>query len=124
MSIHYAEYADKAHQVEYVGRRQRNDCIKTISVGWGYVSILSFSPDGTRILSNSDRGVYVLDATSGERITGPLVAENDKSYALSAAYLPDERYVVVVTRNGIIRKWDVLSNCLVSERVMSDFQID
>ena len=124
MSIHYAEYADKALRVEYIGRRRRNDCIKTIRVGLKSVSMLSFSPDGTQILCSSDRGVYVWDATSGERIAEPLVAEDDKSHALSAAYLPDGRYVVVVTRNGIIRKWDALTSCLVSERVMSDFQID
>ena len=127
MSIHYSEYADKAHRVEYIGRRQRNDCIKTISSGLESVSMLSFSPDGTRILCNSDRRVYVWDATSGETIAGPLVAEDDKDdkdNALSAAYSPDGRYVVVATRNRIIRKWDVLTSCLVSERVMSDFQID
>ena len=124
MSNHYAEYADNAIQVEYVGRRRRNDCIKTISSGLGSVSMLSFSPDGTRILCNSDRRVYVWDATSGERIAEPLVAEDDKGDALSAAYLPDGRYVVVATTNGIIRKWDALTSCLVSERMMSDFQID
>ena len=124
MSNHYAGYTDKVIQVEYVGRRRRNDCIKTILVGLGSVSMLSFSPDGTQILSDSDRGVYVWDATSGETISGPLVAEDDESYPLSAAYLPDGRYVVLVSRNGIIRKWDILTNCLISERVMSGFQID
>ena len=123
MSNHYAGYADNAIQVEYIGRRRRNDCIKTIRVRLKSVSMLSFSPDGTQILCNSDRRVYVWDATSGERIAEPLVAEDDKGDALSAAYLPDGRYVVVVTRNGIIRKWDALTSCLVSERVMSDFQI-
>ena len=123
MSNHYAGYADNAIQVEYVGRRRRDDCIKTIRVGLGYESILSFSPDGTQILCSSDRGVYVWDATSGERIAEPLVAEDDKGDALSAAYLPDGRYVVVASRNGIIRKWDALTSCLVSERVMSNFQI-
>ncbi|PAV22978.1 WD40 domain containing protein [Pyrrhoderma noxium] len=124
MSIHYAEYADNAIQVEYIGRRRRNDCIKTIRVRLESVSMLSFSPDGTQILCNSDRRVYVWDATSGERIAEPLVAEDDKGDALSAAYLPDGRYVVVASRNGIIRKWDALTSCLVSERVMSDSQID
>ena len=124
MSIHYSEYADKARRVEYIGRRPRNDCIKTIPVEWRYVSTLSFSPDGTRILSNSFRGVYVWDATSGDTNTGPLVAEDDESYLLSAAYLLDWRYVVVATTNGIIKKWNVLANCLVLERLISDFQID
>ena len=116
MSIHYAEYADTAHQVKYVGRRRRNDCIKMIPVERGYLSTLSFSPDGTRILSDSGRVVYVWDATSGETIAGPLVAEDDKDdkdNALSAAYSPDGRYVVVTTRNRIIRKWDVLTSWLV-----------
>ena len=75
MSIHYAGYADKAHQVEHIGRRRRNDCIKTIPVEEGHVSMLSFSPDGTQILSDSFRDIYVWDATSGKRIAGPLVAE-------------------------------------------------
>ena len=129
MSIHYAEYADKTHRVEYIGRRRRNDCIKTIRVKWD-VSTLSFSPDGTHILSNSGRRIHVWDATSGETIAGPLVVDGkkgdkgDEEEALSAAYLPDGRYVVVATRNGIILKWDTLTSCLVSERIMSDFQID
>ena len=85
--------------------------------------MLSFSPDGTRILSDSDRGVYVLDATSGETIAGPLIVDGKKGdkgneeEALSAAYLPDGRYIVVATTNGIILKWDVLTSCLVSERM-------
>ena len=124
MSIHYAKYAHTGYRVEYIGIKRRNDCIKTIPVGLESVSMLSFSPDGTRILCSSDRRVYVWDATSGETIAELLVAEDDKGDALSAAYLPDERYVIVATRNGIIKKWDVLTSCLVSERVMSDFQID
>ena len=138
MSVHYAEYADKTHRVEYIGRRQRNDCIKTIPVGrgsepmWSFFldggrrsgSMLSFSPDGTGILSHSGGCVHVWDATSGETIAGPLVAEDDKPYPLSTAYLSDGRYVVVASRNGIIRKWDILTSCPVSERMMSDFQIN
>ena len=124
MSIHYAKYANSAFRVEYMGRKVPNDCIKTIQTKWEYVSTCSFSPDGTRILSNSGRVVCVWDATSGELITGPLKAKDDKSYPLSAAYSPDGRYIVVASRNGIIRKWDVLTNCLVWKRVMSNFRID
>ena len=115
MSIHYAEYADKAHRVEYVGRRQRNDCIKTIEVERGYVSMMSFSPDGTRIISNFERGVCIWDATSGELITR-LFAGNDEYSVLSAGYLPDGRYIIGVSTNGIIRKWDVLTSSLVWEK--------
>ena len=113
-------------------RKPSNDCIKTIQIGSRSprISTLSFSPDGTRVLSNSKRGVSVWDATSGELITGPMLAVDDEvdgdyeHRALSAVYLPDGRYIVVASRNGIIRKWDVLTNCLVWERVMSDFRID
>ena len=124
MSTHYAKYAEKTLQVEYIGRKRRNDCIKTIQVERRCITTSSFSPDGTRILSNSARGVGVCDTTSGELIASLLLAEDDKSYALSAAYLPDGRYIIAASENGIIKKWDVLTNCLVWERVMSDFQID
>ena len=120
MSIHYAKYA--MFRIEYIGRKPRNDCIRTIQVQRGYVSACSFSPDGTRILSNSGPVVCVWDATGGELITGLLVAESDESDVLSAAYLPDGRYTIVASRNGIIRKWDILNNCLVWGRMMSDFQ--
>ena len=126
MSIHYAKYANSAFRVEYIGRKQCNDCIKTIQVvrNWQHVPISSFSPDSTRILSNSDRGVCVWDATSGELITGLLLAEDDKSYALSAVYLSNGRYIIIASKNGTIRKWNVLTNSLVWERVMSNFQMD
>ena len=124
MSMRYAKHANSAFRVEYIGREPRNDCIKTIQVGGEYVHastrLLLFSPDGTRILSDSKRGVCIWDATSGELIAGPLVGddENGDSRVLSAAYLPDGRYIIIASRNGIIRKWDVLTNLLVWERVM------
>ena len=132
MSIHYSKYANNTFRVEYIGRKPRNDCIKTIPVERGHskTKILLLSPDGTRILSNSKQGVCVWDATSGELIAGPMAAEDDEGdvdherCALSAAYLPDGRYAVAATRNSIIKKWDVLTSCLVSERVMSNIQID
>ena len=148
VSIHYAKYANSALRVEYIGKKQHNDCIKTIQVKRRHALtyLLLFSRDGTQILSDSFQNIYVRDATSGKRIAGPLVAEEgdeddedeeheedeeddeeDEEYegdALSAAYSSDGRHIVVATTNGIIRKWDVLTSCLVSERVMSDFQID
>ena len=32
MSIHYAKYVPMGYRVEYIGRKRRNDCIKTIQV--------------------------------------------------------------------------------------------
>ena len=141
MSIHYAKYASTGYRVEYIGRKRRNNCIKTIQVdrgrerewereqkrGWEWEwererrwgisspSFLLFSPDGTRILSEPVRVVCVWEATSGKLIAGPLTGD-DKSYALTATYSPDGRYIIVASEDGIIRKWDAFTNCLVWER--------
>ena len=122
MSIHYAKYAKSEIRVEYIGRKPRDECIETIDLGEDNHNVLtlSFSPDGTQILSHLERGVYVWDATGGKLISGPLLTEDD---VFSAAYLPDGRSIIVDSGNGIIKKWDVLTNCLVSERVMNDFEV-
>ena len=125
MSIHYSKYANDAFRVEYIGRKPRNACIKTIQVEKECVrtNFLLFSPDGTRILSHLKQDVCVWDATSGERIIGPLTGD-DKSRVLSAAFLHGGRYIVDIRENGIIRKWDVLTSSLVWRRVMGEGQID
>ena len=125
MSMHYAKYASTGCRVEYIGRKPRNDCIKTIQVRGKFeqTDFLLFSPDGTRVLSNSGRGVCVWEATSGKLITGPL-ADDEEINELSAAYLPDGRYVVVASEDCVVRKWDVLTNRLVWRREMDGRQID
>ena len=125
MSMHYAEYASTGCRVEYIGRKRRNDCIKTIRVGDIYTPIdfLLFSPDGMRILSNSMRGLCVWDVTSGELIAGPL-AGNDDSSVLSAAYSLDGKCIISVSRSGIITKWDIFIGRLVWEREIDKREID
>ena len=132
MSIHYAKYASKGRRVEWIGTRQRYDCIKIIQVDsrreegrrWETLptNFLFFSPDGTRILSNSEH-VCVWEATSGELVAGPL-AGDDETDALTAAYLPDGRYIIVVGRDGVLRKWDTLTNYLVWKRETNEEGID
>ena len=119
VSIHYAKYANSALRVEYIGKKQRNDCIKTIQVKRedDPAKSLLFSPDGTRVISGFKQGVYVWDATSGELITR-LLAGNDEYTVLSAAYTTDGRYIIGVSTNGIISKWDVLTSSLVWEKVL------
>ncbi|PAV17574.1 nucleotide-binding-oligomerization-domain like receptor [Pyrrhoderma noxium] len=130
MSLHYSKYADNAFQVKRIGRKPRNDCIKTIQVEQDLMDssskpsrLLLFSPDSTRILSGLGEDVCVWDATSGESIAD-LLAGNCKTNVLSAAYLPDGRYIIGISTDGIIRKWDVLTGCLVREEVIVKGQID
>ena len=125
MSKHYSKYANSAFRVEYIGRKPRNDCIKTIQVGDIYTPIdfLLFSPDGMRILSNSMRGLCVWDVTSGELIAGPL-AGNDDSSVLSAAYSLDGKCIISIIRSGIITKWDIFTGRIVWEREIDKREID
>ena len=131
MSIHYAKYASTGFRVEYVGEKPHNDCIKTIQVEreWGRrrvllpVDFLLFPPDGTRVLSNSEQGVFMWEATSGKLVANLLAGDNETG-ALSAAYLPNGRYIIAANRDCTIRKWDVLTSCLVWERVMDEREID
>ena len=137
MSTHYANYASNKVQVEYIGRKQRNDCIKTIQVtpgreygqeqgrGWEDLlpNFLFFSPDGAQILYNTLRGICIWEATSGKLIVGPLGGDNE-SNALAAIYSPDGRYIIVASKNGIIRKWDALTNCPTWERRIDEEKID
>ena len=150
MSIHYSKYANKDFRVDYIGRKLRNDCIKTIRVNprpkyqrSKPSNLLSFSPDGTRILYSSKRFVCVWDATSGELIAGPLpgdceiheqsimstlyqryIVDDHESDVLSSAFLHDGRYIIDISRNGIIRKWDIVTSSLVWKRVLGGGQID
>ncbi|PAV14651.1 nucleotide-binding-oligomerization-domain like receptor [Pyrrhoderma noxium] len=159
MSIHYAKYVPTGYRVEYIGRKGRNDCIKTIEVdrerererergrewererergwelGWelrrdrerrwrtSSLSFLLFSPDGTRILSDPVRVVCIWEPTSGKLIAGPLTGD-DKSNALTATYSPDGRYIIVASEDGVIRKWDAFTNCLIWEREINRKQVD
>ncbi|PAV14643.1 WD40 domain containing protein [Pyrrhoderma noxium] len=129
MSMHYSKYASNKFQVEYIGRKQRVECIKTIQVSREWVReilpqrIVLFSPDGTRLLTNTSFGVCVYEATSGKLIAGPL-AEVDGTSVLSATYSSDGRYIVVASEDYVIRKWDTFTNCLVWETEIDGGQID
>ena len=129
MSMHYSKYASNKFQVEYIGRKQRNECIKTIQVSREWIQgtfardIVLFSPSGTQLLINSERSICVYEATSGKLIAGPL-AGVDGTSVLSTTYSSDGRHIIAASEDGIIRKWDALTTCLVWEREMDRRQID
>ena len=67
--------------MEYIGRRQGSECIKTIRVEqercWKSLSInlLSFSPGGTCLLIISNRGVCVREANREKLVAGSLAGD-------------------------------------------------
>ena len=64
---HYIAKFNGLARVEYIGDKPKEACIKQINVGSQVYSV-SFSPDGTRIVSGSLEGVRVWDIVSGESV--------------------------------------------------------
>ena len=70
------------------------------------VRSVSFSPDGSRIVSGSgDDGVWVWDAVSGECVLGPL--EGHTSSVMSVSFSPDGARIVSGSSDKTVRVWDV-----------------
>ena len=67
VACHYAAEFNGLARVEYIGDKPKEVCIKQINVG-SIVNSVSFSPDGTRVVSGSLEGVRVWDVVSGESI--------------------------------------------------------
>src|SRR5262249_52745938 len=91
-----------------LGQVERNGVLRGHS---SYVYDVSFSPEGTRILSAAWDGTARLwDPTTG-RETGRF--EHSKQSAggivVAASYSPDGRQVATVTASGAVSFWDVAS---------------
>ena len=64
---HYADKFNGLARVEYIGDKPKEACVKQIDVD-SPVNSVSFSPDGTRVVSGSFEGVRVWEVVSGESI--------------------------------------------------------
>ncbi|CAE7097919.1 unnamed protein product [Rhizoctonia solani] len=71
----------------------------------GVVNSVSFSPDGTRLVSGShDKTIRVWDVDRESPLLGPLTAHTD--WVRSTAFSPDNSQIVSCSDDGTIRLWD------------------
>ena len=97
---HYASRFDGLACVKYIGDKPKEAYIKQINVGSEVYSV-SFSPDGTRVLSGSWKGVRVWDVVSGE-----LVFDLYQGLSFSVAFSNDGKYIASGNYNGTIGLWN------------------
>src|SRR5262249_35100937 len=80
------------------------------------VSILTFSPDGKKLLIASGRTCILRDATSGERIGKPMVYPSQEDAPLrTVVFSPDGKRVLTTSRDGPHRLWDAATGEAVGE---------
>ena len=74
----------------------------------GWVNSVSFSGDGSRIVSGSgDKTVRVWDAVSGECVLGPL--EGHTRWVMSVSFSGDGLRIVSGSSDNTVRVWDAVS---------------
>jgi len=79
----------------------------------GIVVSVSFSPDGTRIVTASqDTTARVWDTATGQEL---VVLHGGKVVVRSAAFSPDGTRVVTASQDGVVRLWNVATGTLLLE---------
>ena len=85
-------------------RQCRRDLV-TLQGHQDAVFATSFSPDGTRVISAGHDGRLILwDAVEGEAI---IALKTGTADVVSAGFTADGKHVLLATRRGAIRVWDV-----------------
>jgi WD40 repeat protein/serine/threonine protein kinase len=80
------------------GAHQRTIQTKSDEMNW-----VSFSPDGTRVLTAGSEAVRMWDASSGQQVQA---LPGNAGGAVMARYSPDGSRVAVVGADGALRLWD------------------
>ena len=121
---YYGRYAYKKFHIELYGQKFYRPRIKVIEGEDSEISFLSFTNDGTRIISGrKDGSIHIRDSTSGKLIINPL-EHTTKSKILSVVILSNPRYILSVTEGRYVGKWDILTGCLVWEKRMIEKRTD
>ncbi|PAV17956.1 nucleotide-binding-oligomerization-domain like receptor [Pyrrhoderma noxium] len=103
-SRHYSKYCGTLSIIEYNGRKLRSACLKQI-MGHSHLAYsVSFSPDGTQIVSGSfDKTIGVWDAASGRLILGPIKCDCG---VFSVRFSPDGSFIASGLGDGSIKIWN------------------
>ena len=103
-SGHYSKYCGTLSNIEYSGSKLQPACLKQIKGHYGRVYSVSFSPDGTQVVSGSkDRTICVWDAASGRLILGPIECDSE---VFSVRFSPDGSFIASGLGDGSIKIWD------------------
>ena len=78
-------------------------CLKTLEGHLGEVLSVSYSPDGTKIISGSrDKTIKIWDANTGECLK---TLEGHSSYVWSVAYSLDSKRIISGSADETIKIW-------------------
>ena len=103
-SRHYSKYCGTLSNIEYSGSKLRSACLKQIKSHYGGVESVSFSSNGTQIVSGFEhKTIWVWDAASGRLILGPIECDCG---VYSVRFSPDGSFIASGLGDGSIKIWD------------------